>query len=166
MLFKKTPVAAAKLDSPNTVIGKGVYLEAVRMTGQDSIRIEGIFKGSIDIEGSLVLGESGSIIGDVNASYFLVAGEINGSIKCNTQLHFASTAKVAGDIQTPSLIADEGCQVSGSYMVGTSRQKALQNSEELLHIEAIKHEDFDGIEIEKDIKIVEDFNEIIGDSDE
>lgn len=137
MFFKKAAVDTVGLNSPNTVIGKGVYLEAVRMTGQESIRVDGVYKGAIEIEGSLVLGDSGSIVGDVIANYFLVAGEMNGNVKCTTQLHLASTARVVGDIQTPSLIVDEGSQVTGRYLVGVNRlpREALLDREEVLRIQ-------------------------------
>jgi len=137
MFFKKTPEAAAKLDSPNTVIGKDVHIEAVCLTGEESVRIEGVYKGLIDLEGSLVLAESGSITGDVNANYFLVAGEVNGNIQCATQLHLVSTAKVLGDIQTPSVIIDEGSHVSGRFLVGANRvqQDALLDNDKILRIQ-------------------------------
>ncbi|MCL2372164.1 MAG: polymer-forming cytoskeletal protein [Defluviitaleaceae bacterium] len=126
MFFKKQNVVQ-DLDSPSTVIGKGIYLEAVRMTGQETVRIDGIYKGSIDIDGSLVLGDSGSITGNINAKYFLVAGEVDGNITCETQLHFASTARVVGDIKAPSIIVDEGSQVFGKYSVGEERLVGLAN---------------------------------------
>jgi len=140
MFFKKTTIDTADLNSPGTVIGKGVYLEAARITGQESVRIDGVYKGTIEIEGNLVLSDSGSIIGDVSANYFLVAGEINGNVKCATKLHFASTAKVMGDIQTPSLIVDEGSQVTGRYLVGVSKlpQEAIVEREKVLHIQEYK----------------------------
>ena len=116
MFFKK--VATQELNAPNTVIGEGMYLEAARMTGQESVRIDGVYKGEIEIDGSLVLGDSGSVSGNVQASYFLVAGEMMGNIKCHTQLHFASTARVIGDVHAQSLIVDEGSQVTGRYRVG------------------------------------------------
>ena len=116
MFFKK--VAKQELNAPNTVIGEGIYLEAGRMTGQESVRIDGVYKGAIEIDGSLVLGDSGSITGDVQASYFLVAGEMMGNVKCHTQLHFASTARVIGDVNAQSLIIDEGSQVTGRYRIG------------------------------------------------
>ena len=137
MFFKKTGVDSAELNSPNTVIGKGVYLEAIRLTGQESIRIDGMYKGAIEIDGSLVLGDSGSITGNVSANYFLVAGEVNGNIKCSGQLHIASTANVVGDIQTSSLIVDEGSQVTGRYLVGVDRlpREALEGRESILRIQ-------------------------------
>jgi len=117
MLFFKKAAATSDLNTPGTVIGKGVYLEAARLTGDESVRVEGIFKGTIEISSSLVLGDSGSITGDVRAGYFLVAGQVNGNIMCDTQLHFASTSNVVGDVQSASLVVDEGAQVSGRYIV-------------------------------------------------
>ena len=122
MFFKK--VAEQALNAPNTVIGEGICLEAIRMTGAEPVRIDGEYKGNLELDGSLVLGDSGVITGDVEASYFLVAGEITGSIKCHTQLHFASTAKVSGDIEAQSLIVDEGSQISGRYKIGEPRTLA------------------------------------------
>ncbi|MCL2839735.1 MAG: polymer-forming cytoskeletal protein [Defluviitaleaceae bacterium] len=117
MFFKKSNATTHDLDTPNTVIGKGMYLESARLSGHESVRIDGIYKGQIDIEGSLVLGDEGSVTGDIRANYFLVAGEVVGNIYCTSQLHFASTAKVFGDVQSPSLIVDEGAQVSGKYTI-------------------------------------------------
>lgn len=125
MFFLKKNDPINDLDTPSTVIGKGVYIEAARLTGNESVRVDGIFKGNIEIEGSLVLGDSGSITGDVHAAYFLVAGEMNGDVICDTQLHFASTSKVSGDVQTASLVVDEGAQVTGRYNVRGGRQEPV-----------------------------------------
>ena len=119
MFFKKAPNHDA--DAPNTVLGEGIYLEAARMTGQESVHINGVYKGQIEIDGSLVLGDTGSITGDVSASYFLVAGEMLGNIECDTQLHFSASARVTGDVYAQSLIVDEGSQVTGRYRIGEPR---------------------------------------------
>jgi len=133
MFRKKNSIPTAQLDSPGTVIGRGVFLEAARLTGKETIRIDGEFTGAIDVDGSLVLGQDGVINGDVAANYFLVAGEMNGNVTCATQLHFASTARVVGDIQTASLVMDEGSQVSGRYCVGENRHS---NRDNIVYIES------------------------------
>jgi len=134
MFFKK--VAEQALNAPNTVIGEGMCVEAIRMTGPESVRIDGTYKGNLELDGSLVLGDSGNIVGNVEASYFLVAGEITGNIKCHTQLHFASTAKVIGDIEAQSLIVDEGSQVTGRYRVGEPKAPATRGEKVKLIQEA------------------------------
>jgi cytoskeletal protein CcmA (bactofilin family) len=115
--FNKQP-APSKLDAPNTIIGKGTLIEADLLSGGESVRIDGEYRGNIDIDGSLVVGDTGIISGDVYAKYIIVAGHINGNIKCETTLHFASSAKVNGDIETNALIVDEGSQINGRYSVG------------------------------------------------
>jgi len=125
MFFSKKTAQRNELDYPDTVIGKGVYIEAARLKGDESVRIDGIFKGNIEIDGSLVLGDSGHITGDVNAGYFLVAGEVSGNIACDTRLHFASTSRVYGDVQARSIIIDEGAQVSGRYIITGERNEPV-----------------------------------------
>lgn len=125
MLFFKKAAAENKLDYPDTIIGKGVYIEGARLKGDESVRIDGSFKGNVEIDGSLVLGDSGQITGDVRASYFLVAGEVNGNITCDTQLHFASSAKIFGDVQARSIIIDEGAQVSGRYIITGEKDRPV-----------------------------------------
>lgn len=120
-IFSKKTLPA-EIDSPTTVIGRGICIEAARLSGKDSVRIDGEFKGNVELDGSLVLGETGSITGEVRAGYFLVAGEVSGNIYCESQLHFASTARVVGDVNTPNLILDEGSQVTGRYNVGEITQ--------------------------------------------
>lgn len=124
-MFSKKNVTA-QLDAPNTVIGRGVLLEAARLTGKESVRIDGMFRGNIDIDGSLVIGDTGGVTGDIRAKCVVVAGRVNGNIACDTMLHFASTAKVQGDIVTQSLIVDEGSQVFGNYSVG--EQPPVENT--------------------------------------
>ena len=119
MFFKKSAASqASDLDSPTTVIGEGTFLEAARLTGQKSVRIDGSYKGLVDIDSSLVLGDTGTITGDIHAKYFLVAGEVTGKIECESQVHLASSARVFGDVHAASLVVDDGAQVSGRYIIG------------------------------------------------
>src|SRR5262245_8197398 len=109
--FKKK-IKYADIDKPDTIIGKGVNMEAARINSTESIRINGVYKGNVDINGSLVLGEGASIKGDVTATYFLVAGEVIGNVSADT-LHLSVTSKLTGDVQARSLIIDQGAQLEG-----------------------------------------------------
>ena len=119
MFFRKSSAThASDLDAPATVIGEGTRIEASLLSSQRSVRINGYYKGIIDIDSSLVLGDTGIIVGDVTAKYFLVAGEISGNITCSSQVHLASTAKVFGDVVAASMVMDEGAKISGRYIIG------------------------------------------------
>lgn len=116
MFGKKT--VAPQVEVPGTVIGKGITLEAALLTGKESVRIDGIFVGDVELDGSLILGETGSIEGRIRAKYIIVAGLVRGNIECDGVLHVSSTARVNGDITTNSIIVDEGGQLNGRYQVG------------------------------------------------
>ena len=119
MFFRKSSAThASDLDAPATIIGEGTRIESSLLTSQRSVRINGYYKGIIDIDSSLVLGDTGIIIGDVTAKYFLVAGEITGNVTCSSQVHLASTARVFGDVVAASMVVDDGAKVSGRYIIG------------------------------------------------
>ena len=125
MFFRKSSAThASDLDAPATVIGEGTRIEASLLTSQRSVRINGYYKGIIDIDSSLVLGDTGVIIGDVTAKYFLIAGEISGNITCTSQVHLAATAKVYGDVVAASMVVDDGAKVSGRYIIGENMRNS------------------------------------------
>jgi cytoskeletal protein CcmA (bactofilin family) len=117
MNFFKKPTDNNDFDSPTTVIGKDIFIEAARITGNESVRIDGRVKGNVEINGPLVLGDTGSVTGDIRAKVFIIAGEVNGNVQCETQLHIASSSKITGDVQAESLVVDEGAQVMGRYII-------------------------------------------------
>ena len=116
-MFSKKPVP--QIENPNTVLGKGISLEAVNLTGSESVRIDGFFKGIIDIDGSLILADTGSIVGNISAKQVLIAGRVEGNITSDSVVHFASTARVTGEIAATSLIVDEGGVLNGRYQIGS-----------------------------------------------
>ena len=116
MFGKKT--VAPQVDVPHTVIGQGITLESALLTGKESVRIDGIFYGDVNLEGSLILGETGTIEGNVHAKYIIAAGLIKGNIECDTVLHVSPTARIYGDIKTSAIIVDEGGLLNGRYQVG------------------------------------------------
>ena len=125
MFFRKSSAThASDLDAPATVIGEGTRIESALLTSQRSVRINGYYKGIIDIDSSLVLGDTGIIIGDVTAKYFLIAGEITGNITCTSQVHLASTAKVYGDVVAATMVVDDGAKISGRYIIGENMRNS------------------------------------------
>lgn len=97
----------------NTFIDHGITIRAERLSGSESVRIDGLYIGSIDLDGYLQIGETGRIEGDLQVSYALVAGEILGNILCRATVHLAPTARVHGNIVTGRIIIDDGAVFFG-----------------------------------------------------
>ena len=108
----------AKYDkNSNTVIGTGIVLEAAMLKGGGIVRIDGKYTGTIDIEGHLVLGESGVLDGEVRADSALFAGAYQGYLRINETLHITSTAVLSGRIEAGTLIVDDGAVFKGDCTV-------------------------------------------------
>jgi len=105
----------------------GKSKEVVKLTsllGQDSIcdgdfvspgsaRIDGIVNGSVRVEGTLILGTSGVINGDVEANAVQIGGEVNGNIYAPEHAELTSEAKVNGDLTTAVIVIDENAKFQG-----------------------------------------------------
>lgn len=97
----------------NTFIDKGVTIEANKLSGAESVRIDGSYIGDIDLDGYLQVGESGIIEGNMHVAYALVAGKIIGNIISKGTIQLASSAKMQGNISANSVIIDEGAMFYG-----------------------------------------------------
>ena len=114
-----------ELDKPaSSIIGKGLTIQAAHLTGSDSIRVDGVVIGVVELNAALHLSETGFIEGDIHASSARIAGQVNGNIRCRTLLHLASTALVTGDIFTSAVIVDEGAVLRGRCKTGTDTDVA------------------------------------------
>ena len=83
------------------------------MTFTGGLRIDGRFQGEISSEGTLIIGESAVIRGDIHASCVLVSGEIHGNTIADERIEILKPARVYGDIRSPEIIMDAGAVFEG-----------------------------------------------------
>jgi cytoskeletal protein CcmA (bactofilin family) len=93
--------------SVETVIGKSTKVEG-KLVSAGAVRIDGSLDGEVNIEGDLVVGESGQLKAMVSARNLLVVGTINGDVVTSGKLEIAPTGKIEGDVQTARLIVEAG----------------------------------------------------------
>ena len=101
----------------DTIIGEGIIFKDALLKGNGVIRVDGKFTGNIDIEGHIILGETGSVVGDIFASSALLAGEFQGNLSIKDTLHLTSTAVLNGKVETGKLIIDAGAVLDGTCNV-------------------------------------------------
>lgn len=104
----------ADYERPSTVIGKDTIIETSILKSKSSVQINGILQGDADVEASIVVGQGGKVVGNIVASFVLVAGEIEGNVHAKEQLHVTKTALIKGDIICGSMIIDDGALLNGS----------------------------------------------------
>ncbi|PIE50118.1 MAG: hypothetical protein CSA38_04810 [Flavobacteriales bacterium] len=108
-----------KLDSQkiSTVIGVDVLFKG-DITGKSAIRVDGVLQGNIEVENGLVLGEKGKVKGNINTSYIVVYGTVEGNITCK-ELILKNTGVVHGDISTHTVEIEMGGKYNGQLVMNT-----------------------------------------------
>ena len=109
-------VKTDSLMTTNTVIGDGITIESTKISGSGNIRIDGCLIGELDIDGNLVIGETGHMQGDIKINHVLIAGKMDGNAYCREGIHLASSAQLNGNIETSTLVIDEGAKFSGTSL--------------------------------------------------
>jgi len=109
------PGASPKIE---TVLGPNANFKG-DVQSDGSMRIDGLYEGTIELAGNLIVGENGKVIADIKAQNVSVSGAIKGSINAEGRLEILSSGKVWGDIAVASLLIDEGGYFRGqSIMAG------------------------------------------------
>lgn len=96
------------------------------LTFRGALRIDGRFQGEISNGGTLIIGESAVVRGDVHAVSVIICGELHGNTIADERVEILSAAKVFGDVQAPEIIMGAGavfegkCQTEGQGSQNTS----------------------------------------------
>ena len=101
------------LNRVNSVIGKGTVFEGIIST-KETLRVDGLVKGTINSEGTLVIGNGGKVEGTINTVNVLVGGEVEGEIFASNNVEANPTGLIFGSIHTKNLIVDEKAIFQGT----------------------------------------------------
>jgi cytoskeletal protein CcmA (bactofilin family) len=79
------------------------------------MRVDGHFSGRItSSSGTLIVGANGTVDANIEVAVAVIHGNINGDIIATQRLELGRAAKVNGNIQTPSLVIEQGAMFEGS----------------------------------------------------
>lgn len=79
------------------------------------MRVDGHLSGRVSsTSGTLIVGNNGKVDANIEVAVAVIHGAINGDIIATQRLELGRTAKVHGNIQTPSLIIEQGAIFEGS----------------------------------------------------
>lgn len=116
-MFKKPPVPKEAQVTPavervTSILGPGINWRG-NLRGSGGIRIEGTFEGEIQIQGLIVVGETGRVTcNNMRANTVVVAGTVRGSITAE-KLEIRSTGRIWGDVVVVGFATEEGAFLRG-----------------------------------------------------
>ena len=98
-----------------TIIGPNARINGV-IQSDGGVRIDGVFEGTIDITGNLVVGEPAKVIAEISANNISIAGAVKGNITGN-RVEILDTGRVWGDLRINTLLLNEGAYLRGQTIM-------------------------------------------------
>lgn len=101
-----------------------------------TFRVDGRFKGNVDSESILIIGDSGKVEADIKIGHLIINGEIKGNIQASDKVEVNANGRVFGTIITPKLIVEEGayleanCQTTDKVPKKTSSLPPSQENDQ------------------------------------
>ena len=126
-----------------SIIGQDAVFEGT-LEAKETTRVDGLIRGDVKIDTVLILGVTGKIVGNVNASSIMIGGTVEGDLVAGDKITIAATGKVTGNLHTKKLVVDENAIFRGQCFMGDQAPKKeedslkLQSSDVLDNVKPIK----------------------------
>jgi cytoskeletal protein CcmA (bactofilin family) len=83
------------------------------LTFDGTVRIDGRFEGQVVTKDTLIIGETGRIVADINAGTIICKGKVEGNLVAVERVELHATGQVVGTVKTPSLFVEVGGILDG-----------------------------------------------------
>ncbi len=120
MLGKKNDHPTSSSSEVNAFLGKGTSFEG-KTRFEGTFRIDGAFHGEVLSGGSLIIGNTGAVDGQINVTNLIVNGRLAGNVTASDRIEITASGQIRGDIQTPTLIISEGAIFEGNCQMEKGR---------------------------------------------
>jgi cytoskeletal protein CcmA (bactofilin family) len=129
-----SPPASAPTQSSTTAGGLTAFIDQGsefegKLSFKDTVRIDGRFRGEISSDNTLIVGESGEIEANIRSKSVIVSGAVVGDIAAGQRVVLHKTARVDGDVETNTLLMEEGAVLNGQVKMkgGDAKKPANGN---------------------------------------
>jgi len=99
-----------------SILGSGMKVVG-DCSSDGAIRVEGRIEGSVKAGESVIVGQGGCVIGDIETKDAIVGGRVQGSINASSRVELLGTCHVEGDIHSRRVKLDEGGRIDGSLFM-------------------------------------------------
>jgi cytoskeletal protein CcmA (bactofilin family) len=95
-----------------SLLGEGVEIVG-EVSFTQGVKIDGVIKGNVKSDASLVVGSKGRVEADISARRISIGGEFRGTVHASERVEILREGKVYGDLYTPCLIIEAGAVFEG-----------------------------------------------------
>jgi cytoskeletal protein CcmA (bactofilin family) len=114
------PETPAQTSMPNGSNVCFVSAEAVwegKLSTAGDLRVDGTLNGEIETEGTLFVSANARVDGIIQARSLVLAGEVEGRVRCGERLEILAGGTARGEIETASLIVHEGAFIDSRFQM-------------------------------------------------
>jgi cytoskeletal protein CcmA (bactofilin family) len=95
-----------------------------KLSGDESLIIEGHLKGEVDLKNDLKVGRGARVEAVVHARNVSVEGTVVGDLSADNRVELFNSAHVDGNIRAPKIVVAEGAKFRGAVDMGSSKGKS------------------------------------------
>lgn len=113
-------------ESPaRNIIGNGTVIKGDVESNGD-IRIDGKVSGILKSNGKIVLGQNGTVEGEMHCKQADLSGHVNGKIFVDELTTLKSTSRIEGELTTKQLFIEIGAIFTGKCEMGKSDNQKVE----------------------------------------
>jgi len=86
----------------------------------NSFRVDGRVEGTIRSRSELVIGEDGTVEGEIDVARCLVGGQVRGTVTASEKVVLHASARVWGEIHAPAVVMEDGAFLEGRVEMESS----------------------------------------------
>ncbi len=109
------------------VVGEKIQIHG-ELTGEGDIQLMGAFRGTIDLAGTIVIGESAQVEADIAAINIIVGGHVKGNLVASGRVDLLPTGSVTGNVKTGSIAAAEGASLKGEIEIDRRQPRSQMDT--------------------------------------
>jgi cytoskeletal protein CcmA (bactofilin family) len=121
-------LADAAAESAPVLLAEGTEFSGL-LALDGPARIDGQLRGEVIGSGPLWIGPRASVEARVETDELVVAGALAGEVRASRRIALEGTARVRGELSTPSLALADGALLEGRCTAGRSDQPASEGEE-------------------------------------
>ena len=120
---KKNGASVVSPGELNALLGRGSEFEG-KLQFEGTVRIDGVFRGDIQSQGLLMIGEPALVEAEIQVDSAVIGGEVRGNIIARSKIELQATARVAGTLSAPALIVQQGALFDGQCQMQNRERPA------------------------------------------
>jgi len=115
---RDVPVSPQKM----TMIGKTVVIKG-KLRAAEEVVVEGKVEGSINVNHRVIIGKSGIVKADIQASEIVIHGRVDGNVSADKKVEIVPEGILNGNIIAQKVVLAEGAVFKGNIDMSAKEEK-------------------------------------------